>query len=173
MRFEVGDFVNYKKSGICEIMEIKKADFGQGKKEYYFLRSAYDTNTRIRIPVDSPAVKTNMRRLLTQEEIDSIILKTENSENEWQNDYKKRSAAFEAILDTGERSDILWMIKVLSLYKKEALETNKKFGVTDEKLLERAEKAIVQEFSFILDIPQEEVIPYIIDKVEKSRYEKA
>ena len=167
--FKVGDFVNYRNSGICEVKEIVEKDFGVGLKTYYILKNVYEEDTVVRIPIDSKAVDLNMRRVLTKKEINQIITDTESSDNVWIDDYKKRATKFEEILAKGNRSDILWMIKVLSIYKVEAKDSKRKFGVTDEKLLEQAEKMIVQEFSFILKIDQEEVIPYITKKVEKLR----
>lgn len=167
--FKVGDYVNYRNSGICRVEEITKADFGLGVKEYYILKNVYEENTVVRIPTDSKAAALNMRRLLTKKEIDQIISDTENSENKWIDEYKQRATAFEAILAKGDRSDILWMIKALSLYKVEAKDSKRKFGVTDEKLLDQALKTILQEFSFILKIDQEKVIPYINSRVEKSK----
>ena len=167
--FKVGDYVNYKNSGICRVEDIREQDYGAGKHNYYILKSVYENDTTVRIPVDSKAVETNMRRLLTREEIDEIILETENSKNQWIEDYKKRAAAFEEILDSGNRADILWVIKSLSLYRQESREQKRKFGVTDEKILDKAGKIVLQEFSFILQLKQSEVLPYIIEKVRSAR----
>ena len=167
--FRVGDNVNYKNGGICRIVDICELDYGAGKQAYYVLRSVYENDTTIRVPVNSKAVQTNMRRLLSKEEIDQIILDTEHSENLWVEDYKKRAAAFEQILDSGNRADILWVIKSLSLYRQKAREQKRKFGVTDEKLLEKASKMVLQEISFILDLKQNEVLPYIIQKAQEAQ----
>ncbi len=164
--YVIGDYINYRNNGICVIEDITEMDLGLGKKKYYILRSVYEENTRIKVPVDSKAVKSNMRRILSKPEIDSIIEETENSGYQWIDDYKKRASAFEAILNTGNRADILWVIKSLSLYKASAKDQKRKFGVTDEKILDKASKMVLQEFSFILQIKQEEVIPYIMSRVE-------
>ncbi len=169
LAFKIGDYVNYRNSGICRVENIYDADFGMGTKKYYILKNVYEEDTVIRIPVDSKAVNLNMRRLLTKKEIDQIISDTENSNNKWIDEYKQRATAFEEILAKGNRADILWMIKVLSLYKVEAKDSKRKFGVTDEKLLDQAEKTILQEFSFILKIDQDKVIPYIVNRVEKLK----
>ena len=166
--YKVGDYVNYRKSGICIVDAIKRMDIGQGRKEYFILRSVYDEQTVIKLPVDSPAVSLNMRRVLTKGEIDDIISRQGSNNHQWIDDYKKRATAFMEILDGEDRGDILWMIKALSLYKINSLDTNRKFGVTDDRILSRAAKMIEQEFSFILGIPEEEVMPYIIERSKQA-----
>jgi len=162
--FQVHDLVNYRNSGVCEISEIRMEDLGMGKKAYYILRSIKDNGTTIKIPVDSPAVATNMHHVLSREEIDAAIMDAEEMERRWITDYKERSAEFEAILLRGERKEILTMIKTLAFYRENCLKSNRKFGTTDARLLERAESAIKQEFAYSLNIPEDEVIPYIIRK---------
>ena len=168
MAYKVGDYVNYRKNGICVVDAIKRMDIGQGRKEYFILKSVYDEQTVIRLPVDSPAVGLNMRRVLTKAEIDDIISEQESKDHQWIDDYKKRAATFMEILDGEDRGDILWMIKALSLYKISSLDANRKFGVTDDRILSRAAKMIEQEFSFILGIPEEEVMPYIIERSKQA-----
>ena len=78
-----------------------------------------------------------------------------------------RATHFEQILRGGKSSDILWLIKVLSLHKSDVESQNKKFYASDEKILDAAKKIILQEFSFVLGLNEDEVIPYIINLTEK------
>ena len=57
-------------------------------------------------------------------------------------------------------------MKELSLYRISAEKEKKKFYVSDAKLLAAAEKAIFEEFAYVLGIERDEVIPYIMNKAE-------
>ena len=164
----VGEFVTYRQNGICRINKIVKQSFaGMGEKEYYELSPVYDAKTVIFVPLDSEPLKAGMRHILSRDEIDAIIAESDNEEQEWIKDAKERARAYGDILLGGDRAKILYVIKVLSLHKKELEENKKKLYAGDTKVLASAQKAITEEFSFVLGIKREEVIPYILEKLEK------
>ncbi|MBE6587506.1 MAG: hypothetical protein E7647_03725 [Ruminococcaceae bacterium] len=165
---KIGDFVTYRQNGICRINKIVKQNFaGMGEREYFELSPVYDMKTVIFVPLDSEPLKAGMRHILSKEEIDGIINEAEHEELEWSNDTKDRAQKFGDILLEGDRAKILWVIKVLSIYKKELEEKKRKLYASDAKILSTAEKAITEEFSFVLGIKREEVLPYILEKIGK------
>lgn len=163
-----GEFVTYRQNGICRINRIVKHSFADmGEREYYELSPVYDTKTVIFVPLDSEPLKAGMRHILSREEIDSIINESEHEELVWIDDTKERAQAFGDILLGGDRAKILWVIKVLSLYKKELDESKRKFYASDARILASAEKAITEEFSFVLGINRDEVLGYILERIGK------
>ena len=164
---KVGDYVTYGSNGICKIKSILKQNFSVlGEAEYYELVKVYDEKTVIFVPVNSESLTSQMRHVLSPDEIEEIISRTEKDESEWIEDAKERAQAFGEILQSGDREKILWVIKVVSIYKKSLEEQKKKFYATDQRILQAAEKIITEEFSFVLGIKKEEIIPYIISKYE-------
>lgn len=162
---KVDDYVIYKNNGICKIVEICLKDFSGEEKEYYHLQSVYDENTNYYIPLDAPENKQNMKHMLTIDEIDKIILDSEECENVWIEDSKERNEKFSEILREGKRDKILWLVKVLSLHKIKVEDEKKKFYATDEKILASAEKIITEEFAFVLGIEKQDVTNYIVEKI--------
>jgi len=163
-----GEIVSYRQNGICRINRMIKENFGGlGVKEYYELSPIYDTKTVIYVPVDSEDLVSGMRHVLTADEIDEIIERSEAEELPWVNDTKERNNLYTQILQGGDRTKILLIIKTISIRKKELEEKKKKLYAGDAKLLLQAEKAIVEEFSFVLGIKRDDVIPYIIEKLEQ------
>ena len=79
---------------------------------------------------------------------------------------KKRSAVYGDIISEGDPGKILRLVKELSLYRISAEKEKKKFYASDAKLLAAAEKAIFEEFAYVLGIERDEVIPYIMNKAE-------
>lgn len=165
---EAGDFVTYRQNGICKINKRVRQSFGgMGEREYFELSPVYDAKTVIFVPVDSYELTGEMCHILNADEINDIISRSEEGEGEWISDTKQRAEAFGEILRGNDRAKILWIIKVLSLYKRELEENKKKLYASDAKLLAAAQKAITEEFAFVLGIQREEVIPYIINKIGK------
>ena len=165
---KIGDFVTYRQNGICRIKGIVKQNFpAVGEAEYYELTPVYDEKTVIFVPLGADALTKQMRHILSREEIDEIITIAQNEGTGWIEDTKERAQIFGDILQGGERGKILWVIKVLSLYKKELEENKRKLYASDARLLTTAEKIITEEFSFVLGIKREEVLPYILSKIDK------
>ena len=163
---KAGDFVTYRHNGICKITDIQTLSFGgTDKRDYYRLSPIYDEKTEIFVPTDSVELVVQMRHVLNREEIDEIIESTD-SENgvEWVDNTKERSKIYGEIIEGGDRTKILCIIKILSLYEKELEGTKKRLYATDKALLNQAQKIITEEFAFVLGINWEEVIPYILQK---------
>lgn len=161
-----GEYVMYKSSGICEITDIRTEEFsGSGERAYYVLRSVYDCASVIYVPVDAPSLDVNMRHILTRAEIHAIIDRTEDLGEEWIEDGKERAAHFDTLLASGDRAEILWLVKAISLYRIQAEKNKRKLYAADERILSSAERVIKEEFAFVLGIEREEVIPYIRRRV--------
>lgn len=160
----VGEYVMYKSGEICRIEDIRTEDFaGMGEKEYYVLRQNGEMNSVMYIPVNGRD-ESAMRHVLNAEEIDAVIDDNGEYSELWIDDLKSRVTAFEQILRNGDRAEILWIIKRLSAYRDEAAKNKKKLYAGDERVLASAERIITGEFSFVLGINREDVMPYILKR---------
>jgi len=156
-----GDYVLYKSCGICRIDEIRRDSFGgDEERDYYVLSSVNDSRSSAYIPVGSP-VAMSMQRLLKADEIHEAIRRLPDETPDWITESRARNAAYTEILNSGDRCAILGLLSVLTDYKREQLAKKRKFYSGDEKLLTAAAKLITDEFSFVLGIPKNEVVPYI------------
>ncbi len=163
-----GEFVSYKQNGICKIEGTVKQNFvGLGERTYYELSPVYDPKSVIYVPMDSVELVLGMRHILTKEEIDRIIVGFEDEKMPWIDDPKERATAYSAIVEGEDRGKVLLVIKVLSLYKNKLEAEKRKLYASDAKLLNAAQKAITEEFSFVLGIEKSDVIHYILAKLGK------
>ena len=167
-RFNINDDILYLGTGICHIDDIRTENFGTEPKEYFVMHAINDPKSVIFVPVDSERLTSCMLELLSPDEINELIAKAENHELEWIPDNKQRMTRFSEIIASGNRLDILLVFKSLSLMKKAFEERKKKFYATDDRILIGASKVIVEEFSFVLGIDHNEVIPYILKQIEKT-----
>lgn len=168
--YNLGDYVIYEQSGICKIVDIREEKFDKyTKKKFYILNPVFSSlSTVIYVPVDREDLNVHMQHLLTKEKINEIILNSNEKDIKWVEDSKARFDLYNEILKTGDRIKILRIIKSLSVFKLNREKEDKTFYVSDKRLLDTALKNITEEFSFVLSIEQDEVVPYIISMIEKT-----
>lgn len=171
-KHNINDFVMYSHNGIYKIDDITAVHLkGMDEKEYYILRSVYDSNVKIMVPCDNEKLVAKMRRILSVDEINAIIEKSEELSGEWIENCRSRAEEFARIIDEGDAAEILRIVKVLSLHRIEVEEQRKKFLSTDERILNSAEKIIAENFAFVLGIDKKEVTRYIINQINETKKE--
>ncbi|HBL84400.1 MAG: hypothetical protein A2Y17_04765 [Clostridiales bacterium GWF2_38_85] len=164
---KINEYVVFKGNGICQIVDIRRENFNNiGEKVYYVMCSVYNQNTLLYVPADSQEHDTHILHVLSVEEIDAIISSSEELQNKWIENSKVRAVQFEQMINSGNRAEVLWIFKALSLYKLELKKHNKTLYASDARILAQTEKIIIDEFAFVLKISKSEVIPYIIEKVK-------
>lgn len=165
----IGEHVVYRNNGIYRICDMRIEKFcGINERTYFVMCSVYDKSSMIFVPTDAKDIVTNMRRILSPSEIDAAISQAESSVNVWVEDVKERAEYFDRLFDSGSCSDILWLYNVLSDHKAETEKNRRKLYASDARILAAAEKIITDEFSFVLGIEKNEVLPYINEKIEKN-----
>lgn len=166
VRFSIGDFVVYKTDGVCRISDIRTENFsGDNERNYFVLSPVGAAGNVTYVPTDLDNLSRFMRRVLSRAEVDEAIDLSKTAECEWIESSKLRAAHFKNILTEGDPVRILWIIKVLSQLKREIEKNRRKMYISDIRALEAAEKAITDEFSFVLDIPKADVMGYILARV--------
>lgn len=163
-----GDYVKYANNGVCLISDICTPDFdkGAGKDAYYVLSPIRDRSTVIFIPRANDNLLAKMKRLLTKNEIDDLILSINKVNFEWIVDRKIRIERFQEILASNDTLEILRMISCICLKKKSLSDAGGKgISLSDSNILEQAEGLIENEFAFVLKIPASEVGDYIREKL--------
>lgn len=164
--YAVNDTVMYGQSGICKITEICDRKFGRETLKYYVLRPAYGDNTVIYCPVDSDKVR--IRKLLSAEEVVALIREMPAQQGDWiENDNLRKEAQTE-ILRRGDHKELIALIKTLYRKRTETENSGRRFHRADAEAMAQAEKMLYQEFAQVLDIAPDEVVPFIIGKIEKT-----
>ena len=81
--FEVGEFVVYGSKGVCRIVDISHIDISGADKDrlYYVLSPIGDKNAKIYAPTDN--LKITMRKVISKEEADKLILELPEIELLW------------------------------------------------------------------------------------------
>lgn len=164
--FEINDIVLYGTEGACEIVEIAEKDVGVGLREYYVLQPVYRRDTTIYVPAGSEKLVARMRRVLTADEIEEIILGMPGEDSLWVENEAERKTFYKEILAEGDSRKMVRLIKTLYLHQKEQTAKGRKLHMADERALKEAERLLYDQFALALKISPDEVLPYIIRKIE-------
>lgn len=166
--FQIGEVVSYGATGICTVEDIRYESLsraGTKKQEYYILRPAAAPTCTTYVPTGNEALVARMRRIYSKEQIDSMIDSVRGQQLEWIEDTRHRADVYGQIVSQGISSRLLMLIACLYLEKKTRSKGGRKFCATDEKILSSAERMVSEEFSYALQIPQNQVSAYIAQRI--------
>ena len=71
--FNVNDVIIYGKKGVCRIEKTEEKIIDGVKRNYFVLKPVNDSGATIFAPTDNEQVLKKMRRLLTRDEVHSLI----------------------------------------------------------------------------------------------------
>ena len=168
MHYHVQDTVLYGQSGVCRIADIAEKDVGGGLRAYYVLQPVFEESATIFVPVGNEALTAKMRRVMSEAEITALIDAMPEEDSIWIADDNARRERYKAILAGGDPSDLIRLIKTLYLRAQTQKAQNKKPRLEDERFMKQAEKLLYEEFAHVLHIRRDEVLPYILHRVNGS-----
>ena len=165
--FNKGEYIKYATSGVCLIENITKIDYlhNHNPQDFYVLKPASGNTSTVYVPVENEALTSKMRKLLSKEEIDSLIDDSKENVIEWIDDRRTRSEKFKAIISKSETDELLRLVSCLYVKKQELLNDGKKLSSTDESILSSAENLIENEFAFVLHLTNAQISAYIRDRL--------
>lgn len=169
--FQIGQVVSYGATGICTIEDIRTEAISRGgskKQEFYVLRPLSTPTCTTFVPTGNETLTAKMRQVLTKAQIDEMLCSVRGEVLPWIDDTRRRSEEFGKIISSGINTELLKLIACLYLEKKARSKGTRKFCQTDEKLLSTAERMVSEEFSYALQIPQNQVSSYIAKKLETA-----
>ena len=166
--FKVNDTIIYGSEGVCQIIGIEEKNFGGAVRSYYIVKPLYSNSSTIFIPLYSEILTAKMHRMLSREEIEELIDSLPNETIEWIPNDRERKNAYRKIIASGDRTELLKAIRGIYLEKKRREALHKNLHLIDEHFLRDAEQCLWGEFQHVLGIGQDEVIPYIVNRIENK-----
>ena len=166
--YKIGDKIVYGQSGVMTVVDIREEKVLSEKKKYYVLKSPDAGEGALTfVPVDNEGLLSLMRPLMKPSEIDEILSSVKESPQfQWIEDARIRATALKKLVDTGEVSDILRMIKAVEEKIALRTETGKRSYLSDEVIMKKAKKRIYSEFSEVLNLTFDETEKYISDMLK-------
>lgn len=164
--FKVNDTVIYGTEGVCRVMDITERMFRDKKIRYYVLKPVYKENATIFVPTENETLTAKMRQVLSPEEVRTIIDGMAGEESIWIEDENERKLRYKTILTSGNCHELVRLIRTLYLHQQEQKARGKKLHLADERFFKEAERMLYDEFAVVLNLRQDQVLPYIIRSIE-------
>ncbi|WP_050637469.1 CarD family transcriptional regulator [Candidatus Stoquefichus sp. SB1] len=164
--YKENDMILYGSQGVCRIVGMTSREFGGNMIDYYILKPVYSEGSTVFVPVNNEELTSKMKKILSLDEVKALIQTMPEMELIWIDNDNRRKEKYKEIIKNGNRNELISLIKTLYKHRESLVENGKKFHATDEKFLQDAEKILYDEFKYVLNIKEEEVVPFIIEQIE-------
>ena len=131
------------------------------ERDYYVLQPLMRIGTLHFVPCENRELVERMLPPLTPEEAREALARAKSRRPEWIRDFRRRSELSRKTLNSGDRSEVLTLIKNICAHKNEILKEGKRIHTTDDYFLKEAERLIAFEFSQVLSRDYDEVLEWI------------
>ncbi|MDR2880207.1 MAG: CarD family transcriptional regulator [Fusobacteriales bacterium] len=170
--YKINDTVLYNTHGVCKIVGISEKDFGGNHTACYALKPVYRDKSMVFIPVNSNNALSKMHRILSADQIYSLIKTIPDENAVWIQDKDQRKEYYEKVLLGEDREELIILIKTLHIYHQSLLNQGKKMHTVDRYFMKEAEKKLHEEFAYVLNIKPDEVIPFITEQINIDEKDK-
>lgn len=160
--FQVGDTINYGTSGVCTVVEQKRVSLGGQLRDCYVLKPVYDRSMTICVPCQSQVLLDRMRPLMTKDEL-LALLHEPRAEHDADPDARKQQ--YQAALQSGDRHDLLRMVRDIYTERQRRRATGKRLSGYEDNALREAENILHTEFAYTMGIDPNEVPDFIAEEL--------
>lgn len=163
--FEIGNLVMYGIHGVCKIVDKELRTVDRKKMEYLVLEPVNQNSSRFYVPSGNPNAMAKLRRLMTRQELETLLVSGDIRQSCWIEDENLRKQHYRDLVSTGDRVALLRMLYTLYRHRESQLSSGRKFHLCDENFLRDAQRLIETEFAAVLQIPTTEVHAYVMEKL--------
>lgn len=167
--FKTNDMVLYGSEGVCEIEGKTEREFKGEQVEYYILKPIDNVNSTIFIPTQNEDLVKRMKMIMTECEIEEMIENVSEENLKWTLHDNSRRDMFKSIIKSGDRSELLRLIRTIHMKQEELKDNGKRLHVVDLGLFKEAQKMLHDEMAYVLEIESEDVSAYISSKMKELK----
>ena len=155
----IGDRVLYGTDGVYEITDIREETIAGIRRRYYLLKGTTDRNgTLVYVPTDNAELVGAMRDLMSKEEAEALIGRSGAiPATAWEEDSRRRNERFRAMTESGDRDQLISLIKTVHLSDLRRRREGKKAYRADEIAMKKAERLLCSELACVLNVEEEEI----------------
>ncbi len=163
----IGDLIVYGSEGVCLVADLQKLSFSNidEEKEYYILVPQANASGKLYLPKENSILMARVKNLLTYVEIKELI-SSSGDDIQWIEDSKARNKYYKELIATYDRVNIFGVAKQLYLLKNGKLPYTANFTSWMEDLLKKTSQILYSEFSYVVDMTPEELLPFIAGEID-------
>ncbi len=160
------DTLLYGVHGVCKVTDTVTKMVGGAEREYYVLKPVFDRGTVLYVPTRNEKLTAKLKRILSAEEIYAMIRSMPEEELLWVESENDRKRIYQEALVSGEREQLVRLIKTLHVRREKRTEQKKALLLSDERFMKEAERILYEEFAYVLKIDREQVLPLIMEEIQ-------
>jgi CarD family transcriptional regulator len=164
--YKVGDLVMYRNIGVCRVVDIVEREQFDQVGTYYTLKPLNDDKSTIFVNIENK--KVMMRYLIPADEMREIVENIGKVDGYFCDNDRERDAHYRELINSGDTMNWVQVIKGLYVRKQDRNRKGKDLSQQEERLFRTAEKLFYSEIAYSLDIPMDDVVDYISEKVGHS-----
>ncbi len=163
--FSEGEYVVYGLSGVCRIEKITTLDMKDIPKDrkYYVLLPVNQDGKKY-VPIDTGEEK--MRKVITRTEAEELLAKLQEIEPIKITNDRLAEKTYKNCFRCYDCIEWVRLIKCIYQRNQKRITNGKRITSNDEKYMHMAEDALYTELGIVLGIPKEQVLEYIMTRVE-------
>lgn len=162
--YSVGEFVVYGAEGVCRVAGIEELDLTGEPMLYYALAPESDRSSKIFVPVANSKLTDRISPMLKEDEIRALLADFSEGEPIWADSTNLRKARYHEIINSGDRTRIVRMVRELHARHRSIKGTGQRFSLTDEHYYKLAQKVLFDEFSRVIPVKQSEFLALLTEK---------
>ena len=167
--FQVGEHIVYGINGICRVAEIGPSPYDKEDPRTFYLLIPINNpmSSTIYTPVDNERVP--MRRLMTKEEIEALIVSIPDIQLLTVPVEKQRREIYRTVIGELRPEGYVQVIKTVRCRRKQLTAARKHFPVTDLEYGRLAKHLLCSECAHVLGMSEDEVDRYISNRLGEAQ----
>ena len=167
--FHINDMVIYGPQGVCQIISIEEQKVNGEIRKFFVLKPKSNNGTTFYVPTWNEKALGKMRRVMSKNDVDTLIDAMPDQEPYWIENDNERKDVYTKILASGDHAATISMLQAIFIHKKERESKGKRLHMSDENFMKSAEHLLYNEWQYVLNVDQEDLMHYIFDRIQNKR----
>lgn len=159
--YQIGDRIVYGMHGVCCVVDQEERIVDRKKVQYLALEPVGQAGSRYLVPTHNENAMAKLRRMLTAEELEHMLMSAEVRADAWIRDENQRKQTYRELISSGDRARLMQMVCTLYGHKAQQNAAGRKVHLCDDNFLRDAEKLLCSEISLVLDMEQDQARTYL------------
>ena len=166
--YQLGDKVVYGIHGVCCVAAQEQRVIDRKQVDYLVLEPLSQDGSRYLVPIHNEAAMAKLRRMLTKEELESLLDSPKIHADVWIRDENQRKQTYRELISGADREKLMQMVCTLYRHKASQTAAGRKCHLCDENFLRDAEKLLAGEAALVLGMQPDEARSYIRKKLKED-----
>lgn len=164
--FQLGDRVVYGIHGVCDIKDTEKQVVDRKTVTYLVLEPLGQPGARYLVPTHNEVAMGKLKKMLTREEMETLILSDTVRQDCWITDEGRRKQTYRELISSGDREKLMAMVHTLYRHKAQQTAAGRKVHLCDDNFLRDAEKLLMGEVAIVMEMDPEQAKQYVRSKLK-------